>query len=325
MRKKLMRVIKLVVSAGLIAYLIYAVHWASAINELRDTRPSFVAVAALIFIVNTTATSAWKWQISLQIHGLSWRLAELGKILLIGLFMSNFLPTAIGGDIYRVYRTMPARGQKSRAVSAVLLDRVTGLLSMFFVGALGAFVIYTRTGDPGIGLLALALTGPPLLAVIFPYFIMLPLFRPLLRKLVQVRKLEPLMSNARLVFMDKTGLARLALVSVLFHALAVMGITLLFSAAHTNGVLAESAVADTMYSTAALIPVSINGLGIQEGSFAFTAQQLGISFSHAVIVSLIIRIIAVLSSLLGGIVFFFDKGRAADMSAMAEAADRPLD
>jgi uncharacterized membrane protein YbhN (UPF0104 family) len=152
---------------------------------------------------------------------------------------------------------------------------------------------------------------------------MLPLFRSLFRKLTRIRKLEPLMTNARLVFADKRGLAKLAAVSMLFHIVAVTAITLLFAAAHTPGVMAESAVADTMYSTAGLIPISINGLGIQEGSFAFTAQQLGISFSDAVIVSLVIRITAVLSSLCGGIFFFFDKGRAADLPAATETIKRP--
>lgn len=325
MPKKLMRAIKLVVSASLIGYLIYAVDWASAATELGDTRPSLVVIAALIFIVNTTATSAWKWQISLQIHGFTWRIFELGKILLISGFVSNFLPTAIGGDIYRVYRTMPPGGQKSRAVSAVLLDRVTGLLSMFFVGALGAFALYARSRDPGLGLLALALTAPPLFAAVLPYIIMLPLFRPLFRKLAGIRKLEPLMTNARLVFADKQGLARLAAVSVLFHILAVIAITLLFVAAGAPNVLAESAVADTMYSAAALFPVSINGFGIQEGSFAFTAQQLGISLNHAIVVALLVRIIAVLTSLCGGIFFFFDKGRTADLSRPAEPIERPSD
>ncbi|HET7313790.1 lysylphosphatidylglycerol synthase transmembrane domain-containing protein [Salinisphaera sp.] len=323
MPKNLMRALKIVVSAGLIAYLIYAVDWSSAVDKLRDANLSLVIVAAVIFMVNTVATSAWKWRISLRIHGFfNWRLLELGKILLIGGFMSSFLPTAIGGDIYRVYRTLPYDGQKSRAVSAVLLDRVTGLLSMFFVGALGALALYLQNQDPEIGFLALALAAPPLLAVAFPYLVGLKLFKPLLEKLAGIRKLEPLMTNARLVFMNRKGLARLSVVSVLFHILAVIAIAFLFAAVHTPGALAESAVADTMYSAAALIPVSINGLGIQEGSFAFTAQQLGISFSHAVIVALMIRIIAVLTSLCGGIVFFFDKGRTADLTMSPESIEQ---
>ncbi|MFC3104841.1 lysylphosphatidylglycerol synthase transmembrane domain-containing protein [Salinisphaera aquimarina] len=323
MSKNIIRAIKLLVSVGLIAYLIYTVDWARAITELRGVNRYLVFLAALIFMFNTVVTSAWKWQISLRIHGLPWRFPGLSKILLIGLFLNNFLPSAIGGDIYRVYRTMPQGGQKSRAVSAVLLDRVMGLLSLFVVGALGALMLYLANRDPRFGLLTLVLAAPPLAAAIFPFVFRLSLFRPLFKKLGRVKKLDPLVANTRLIFGDKQGVARLAAVSLLFHILAVTAIALLFAAAHAPGLWAESAVADTTYATVALLPISINGLGVQEGSFAFTAQQLGISFSHAVIVALALRLIALLTSLIGGgLVFLFDKGRSADLDLATETIKR---
>lgn len=323
MSKNLIRAIKIVVSVSLIAYLLHAVDWSRTIAELRHANLYLVVLASFIFIFNTVVTSAWKWQISLRIHGLSWGFPGLSKILLIGLFMNNFLPSAIGGDIYRVYRTMPRDGQKSRAVSAVLLDRVMGLLSLFLVGALGALILYPQQWDPRFGLLAIVLVAPPLLAAIFPLVFRLALFRPMFDKIGRVKKLEPLVTNTRLIFGDKQGVAKLVWVSVLFHILAVTAISLLFAAAHAPGLWAESAVADTTYATVALLPISINGLGVQEGSFAFTAQQLGISFSHAVIVSLILRIIALLTGLIGGgLVFLLDKGRSADLAAAGETIER---
>lgn len=323
MSKNVIRAAKIAVSISLIAYLLYGVDWSHTIAELSHANLYLVCLAALIFTVNTVVTSAWKWQISLRIHGLSWRFTGLSKVLLIGLFFNNFLPSAIGGDVYRVYRTVPRDGPKSGAVSAVLLDRVMGLLSLFVVGALGALMLYVQDWDPRFGLLMLILAAPPLAAAIFPFVLRLSLFGALLVKLARVRKLEPLVTNTRLIFNDRPGVARLAAVSVLFHLLAVTAISLLFSAAHAPGLWAESAVADTTYATVALLPISINGLGVQEGSFAFTAQQLGISFSHAVIVALILRIIALLTSLIGGgLVFLFDKGRSADLRLATETTKR---
>lgn len=310
----MLRALKIVVSLGLLTYLLYAVDWARAAAELGQAQAGLLGIAGVIYFIQLIL-SAWKWQIALLIHDVHWRVATLFRFIAMGMFLNNFLPTAVGGDIYRAYRTLPGHAEKSRAISAVILERVVGLLALLAVGAVGAAVIFVRDRDPTIGLLALALAAPPILGVCLPGLVRLGPVRRLLEKLGSIRKLEPLKRNGRWILADQRGLARLAGVSVLFQALATLAIAVLFAAVHTHDILAESAVISAIYSASALIPISINGLGIMEGSFAFTAQQLGVSFSSAVIVSLMIRLVSTLISVAGGVAFFFDKGRAADLAA----------
>lgn len=318
------RAIKILVSIGLVAYLLYAVDLGDAFIEIKNAHPLPVGLA-IVVLVAQLLISAWKWRISLSIHGLDWRILPLSRILFIALFFNNFLPTAVGGDIYRVYRTLPADGMRSRAISALLLDRVVGLLALLFVGAAGAAVLYARGGDRTMALSALAFALPLLLAGAVPALARSALLRPLRSRLERVRKLEPLMHNARLILRQQSSLARLAGVSLLFQMFAILAIVLLFAGLETTGIVAESAVIGAMYALASLVPISINGIGVMEGSFAVTAQSLGIDFSSAVIVTLIMRVTTIALSLVGALVFMQDKGRAADVAALAAAKQRELD
>lgn len=310
----MLRALKIVVSLGLLTYLLFAVDWAGAAAVLRQAQAGLLGIAGAIYLIQLIL-SAWKWQIALLIHDVPWRVATLFRFLVMGMFFNSFLPTAVGGDIYRAYRTLPGHAEKSRAISAVILERVVGLLALLAVGAVGAAVIFARDRDPTIGLLALVLAAPPILGASLPGLVRLGPVRRLLRKLGSIPKLEPLERNGRSILADKRGLARLAGVSLLFQALAPLAIAVLFAAVRTHDILAESAVISAIYSASSLIPISINGLGIMEGSFAFTAQQLGVSFDSAVIVSLMVRLVSTLISVAGGVIFFFDKGRAAGLAA----------
>ena len=313
----MLRAFKIIVSVSLIAYLIYNVDWASALEVIVRAEPIALLLAFLILFVQVPV-SAWKWRISLSIHGLKYGTGKLLRILFIAFFFNNFLPTAVGGDIYRVYRTLPADGWKSKAISALLLDRIVGLLSLLFIGGIGAAVIYMRDSDTKAGALFLFLMLPVVLALMLPGLLRSSSFKPLNDKLARVPKLEPLVHNAKLILRGGRSLLHLLGVSILFQVLAILAIILLFSAVDTTGIVAESAVVGAMYAIASLLPISINGLGVMEGSFAITAEQFGIGFDSAVIVALILRLGMVLLSLAGAVLFLLDKGRAADLDAIHE-------
>jgi len=314
--------IKILVSVCLLGYLLYAVDWGSATAVLRNVDPVALFFAVLIVSVQVLI-SAWKWQISLSVHALQWHMGKLLRIIVIASFFKNFLPTGIGGDIYRVYRTLPADGPKSRAVSAVLLERVVGLLSLLFLGAIGEAVIYMHSGDAITRFLILVFALPLIVAAMLPRLLQPTLLRPSLNKLARESKLEFLTDNANLILGQKHRLIYLMCVSLLFQALAILAIVLLFAAVRITGIVAESAVVAVMHAIAALLPISINGLGVMEGSFAFTARDLGINFQSAIIVSLMLRFVMLLVGAAGAIAYLYDGNRRADIAALSASENSP--
>lgn len=304
------QILKFLISAGLLLLLFAFVDWDDSLNIIAEIEPTWFFLAFMILLAQFPI-SAWKWQVSLSIHEQDWSVLSLLRIGVIGFFINNFLPTAIGGDIFRAYRTTPVGGRKSTAISAILLDRLIGLIAMFVVATTGAVFLYFRQPDLQMLILVLILASPPLVAASVPTLVRVPAIRGLVNRFYQHPKLEPLRLNARLVICQKAMVWRLFLISILFQSFAVLAIFSLFSSVHVHSVLPESAVIGAASALASLLPISINGIGVIEGSFAMTAKEFGVDFNSAVLVALLLRLSTVFFSIFGAIAFFFDKGRKA--------------
>lgn len=302
------RALKIVVSVSLLAYLLHSVSWAEMETSLAGARVGPLALAFLILLVQFPV-GAWKWSIALSIHDLDWRVLSLLRIGMIAFFLNNFLPTSIGGDVYRAYRTLPADGSMSSSISAILLQRIVGLLALLLVGGIGAFALYLRGHEHLTGELAITFVLPPLMAILLLLVLNAAKLRPLLRRLARLPKLAPLARNAKLILGRKGRLAYLVFASLVFQLFAVTAIVMLFAAVGETGIVAEIAVVIAASSLASLLPISINSIGLMEGSFALTAQQLGVHYESAVLVALFLRLFMVAASAACALVFLWDRGR----------------
>src|SRR5688572_7810655 len=126
------RFLRVSVAVVLLAVLAYGVEW--------DTIPPYLErlswpIAVLSFIALTLqyGISAWKWQWALRLHGMEFRYFHLLKSICIGFFFNHFLPSAIGGDAYRVIKTLPTDGYASRALSAVVVERIVGFVALMLI------------------------------------------------------------------------------------------------------------------------------------------------------------------------------------------------
>lgn len=97
-------------------------------------RPDLLLLAFLCLLA-TIPMGAWRWWLLLR--GLGFRVAFTWahSITFISLFFHTFLPGAQGGDLVRVamaYRA--ARGEFSRVMFSVVVDRLTGLTALLLLG-----------------------------------------------------------------------------------------------------------------------------------------------------------------------------------------------
>ena len=135
--------LKAVVGLGLLAGLLLLVDWREVWQKLSAVNVG-MAVVAFVLLTVQFPISSWKWSWSLRLHELGFRQLFLFRALVVGFFINNVLPTSIGGDVYRVYKTVPRDGHWSRALSAVAVERIAGLLALFALGALAAIELAPR-------------------------------------------------------------------------------------------------------------------------------------------------------------------------------------
>jgi uncharacterized membrane protein YbhN (UPF0104 family) len=145
---------KYVVGFGILAAVIYG-YWKPNAEKgspgLRDILQGPIAwewlLACLLLLIVTFSLQIVRWYLlvrSLNIPFTLWRAFQLG---LLGLFGNTFLPGSVGGDFLRAYfLAKDSPGQRTAAVSTVLMDRGFGLFGLIlFAAVLGS--IAWASGD----------------------------------------------------------------------------------------------------------------------------------------------------------------------------------
>jgi glycosyltransferase 2 family protein len=302
----LWRAVRIAVAVGLLAFLLNRVDWPIVFGHIERMAPPVVLLVIVAFAVQLLVSS-WKWQWALRIHGLNFDYTFLTRVLVIGFFLNNFLPTSIGGDAYRVYRTLPPTPPKSRAISAVLLERVTGLLALLLLGLAGALALYA-SNDLARAYVMLAAVGSAVLTVL------IVLMRVRAPRLPESRWLAPIRENLRSMATARGAWLPLIGISLLFQAQAILIIFELFRALDVPVTLSQTALIAAAAGVAAIIPFSINGLGIVEATFAGTAVAVGVSYEAGLLVALLIRVLVIPLTLIAGLVYALEPVHVRDLS-----------
>jgi hypothetical protein len=300
---RLPRPLKIVIAGALLGALAWGIDWHSVPEHLA--RIDWVlGLLAMLATAAEMPVNAWKWSWSLRLHDVQFPWLYLFRTSCFGFFFNNFLPSAIGGDVYRIVRTGGREGERSRAVSAVLVERAVGLAVMLFNGLIGALLLM-QTYDLArwyvhgaiVGLIALAV-GAGLLYM--------GALSGLKRRLMHLAFLEPVWNNLRLIGRARPEWAALVATSFLFQLLAAAVVYLAFAGSGAEIDFAAALLITAAAGIASVLPISISGIGVVEGSIAGTAVALGVQYDLAVLAAVIVRLVTLPVSAACGLFYLAD-------------------
>jgi uncharacterized membrane protein YbhN (UPF0104 family) len=278
---RLLRTAGTVAAFALLIYLLSRQGWDEILTGVAEIPAWRFAAAIALMLVSRLAVAA-RWHFLLNAAGQRIRWSDSLRITFSGLFSSNFLPTTIGGDVVRLAMVLRLGFDKVISTASLAVDRLVGMAGMATAAPLG--LIPALGGSPGA---ALTRTG----AGIVPGFT---------GKLKAVR--ARLWDTLSLWMRSPRGLLQ-AYAWTWGHQLALFGVVWLM----LNG-LGEQAPywlvgglwSFTYFVT--LLPISINGLGLQELSMTAIFTGLGgVSVSAAATAALLVRTIQMLASLPGAL------------------------
>lgn len=298
-------IIKYAISILLICVLIYKADWHKISLLIKSSDLFYLSIVLVIRIINFPL-SAFKWSKCLEVHELHYSFRFLLKILCIGFFFNNFLPTSIGGDVYRILKTLPENGSKSRAVSALLIERIFGFIILLLLGLIGCALVIFHSDSKVIKLyLLIGLSAIPFL-IILSLFHFFGISKYLLEKISKFKKLRVIFDNLNYLVKNKKKLANIILLSLIFQLLAITGFFAIFKTIGVNVNFSDCAVIAAISGIAAVLPISINGIGVVEGSFAYAATQVNIALDQAITAAFMSRFLILLFSLICGIIYLFE-------------------
>ncbi len=141
--------------------LFWQVGGSDLLETLKHVDSRFLVVAWLLFL-SGIVVRVFRWRALLLGLGLRLSIWRLLKLYLIGGFFNAFLPSGFGGDVVRVLELGHDAEDSAAAFGTVLVDRMTGILSLL---ALGLGVLpFARDLTPWLRGLFVAVAGGGLIA-----------------------------------------------------------------------------------------------------------------------------------------------------------------
>jgi glycosyltransferase 2 family protein len=302
-RARLLFGLRVLASAAMLAFLVPRIHLASLFPSHQLSTLAWLVGGLLAFTV-AVFLSTVRWGQVLEALHIPSELPPLFSHTLAGMFVSNFLPSTVGGDVLRVARLSAANGQRHTSVASVVVERLTGFLVLPFISlvALAGNPTLLQMGRASRLALAVALGTLVALAAILV--------------LVSNRRLgERLLGHRWLGFAAdvQLGLTRLrrdpsaalgVLVSALAYQLAMVAAA--WIAGHAMGLaVGWSAMMAfiPIVAIAQVLPLSVSGLGLREGALVLLLAPLGVASGQAVAFGLLLYGMNMVVSLLGAPAF----------------------
>jgi hypothetical protein len=274
-RQTIARVLGSVLALALLVILIEEEGDGELFSALRRVSIGyFLAAVAVLFI--SRFFSAARWHILLKSGGVEIPFTRSAMLTFTGNFSSNFLPTTIGGDVVRLAGAMQIGYDRAVCLASLMVDRLIGMAGMTLALPLGLIPVFSL--DPAM------LRS----AIVFSFFqkSMDFLNRTLASFSIWLKKPLALFGSL---------LATLG--NMLFIYLAIY--LLLLGIDHQVDYWLVAGLYTLTYFVT-LIPISINGLGVQELSMTFLLAQIGgLSSSESATIALLTRVIFILTSVPG--------------------------
>lgn len=132
MNRRFLNALRLVVSLGLLAFVLWRNDPNAILAELRRSDLRYLLAAFALFLLGLVIR-AYRWLVLVRGLESEVRFGRLLNLYFVGQFFSTFLPTTYGGDVVRALE-LTQDGDSSAAVGTVLVDRLTGLMMLALMG-----------------------------------------------------------------------------------------------------------------------------------------------------------------------------------------------
>ena len=263
---------------------------------------------------------AYKWKILLACKGINIPFWSMLKLYYISNFLGTFVPSTISVDVIRAYQLRKHTGNLVESVSSVVVDKVLSLLALLVLPLTSAVAYVRMGGDLRIILLLASLL------VGFLVCLGIASNRAIVDRLLRVgMTFSPrladwfkVLHHSVLAYMAyKRTLSLIFVLSVIIQLSRVLGIVALGLGLGQQISMANYFIFVPIINLLVIIPMSVAGIGIQEGSFIYFFSQVDMLPSVAFTISILSSLVVLFSVLPGGVFYLLQDVGVNDTSSAA--------
>jgi glycosyltransferase 2 family protein len=277
-------VVRLALVLGLLWWVVARNGHGRILETVLAARAGWLMVGATLFFISIVL-GAWQWHLLLRWQGISLDFKQTFRTYYVGLFLNNFLPGTVGGDVVRVVETRRAAAGWGKAAAATLLDRLLGFAALSVLAWLALLLEHFR-GTLATGVFVHLFKAVTLITASFVAILILLLSRrvsaaihSLVRK-TPWRKLDD--AYARLQDVVTAYRRQWSRMGGVF--LIALGVQVLRVAVHwTAGIALGLSIAPAFYfcfipimALAGVVPLNVGGWGIPQSLGAYLYALPGV-------------------------------------------------
>lgn len=196
---------------------------------------------------------------------------------MIGAFFGSFMPGIIGGDAVRAYYLNKKAKKMSLTLASIFMDRYIGYASLMLIGMSAAPFAFSNFGD-----------SPYKWAMpfIFVAFVIGSILFFLLQLGKRFRGMSEFYEYFSTLKTQKSRIIKAMIISLLVQLLNLFIVVILAAGMGEKIPLLVLFVFLPIIITITMIPISISGLGVREGSFVILLGLIGVKPEIATSLSL---------------------------------------
>lgn len=271
-------------------------------------------VLVLLVPVPLIWASALKWKLLLTYRGVNVGIGSLMRYYTVGYWFNNFLPSSLGGDAARSYLVGKRIGSQLESMAAVVLERLTGLVTLVALALLG-FLATPRIHDDPVVVISLAIMagGCLMLSLIiwFPGEARWLNVGTVLLRFGWIRRLAGAARSMRAAMQSVWDQPRViglaAAYSLAYHALTIVNV---FVAALVMGIevnFAGLCAVTPIILVLAALPSTPGSIGVWEWAYSVLLMPIGAELEQGLAIALVLRGQLLFTSLVGGVLYVAEK------------------
>ena len=295
MRPAVLFILKLVIGLGILALVFTRVDVGGVWSSIIALSPTTLVIAVLLTFVAHFINA-----VKLRIFLPHLSMGQSVRFTLIAVFYGTALPGQLAGDAVKALRLARASDMHpSAVVGAVVVDKVVGLFALLLLTAAG--LALSR------GQFSADITNVALLMTVLAAAGIVALFAvPLSPRL---GRWTEKFGAWRALTLTPATLASALIVGLVFQTFCIALLALLGAALGINLPLTNWAVVMGLIGVVLLLPITIAGIGVREGTLLTVLGALGQSEAAAIALSFALLALSILAALVGFVVDVMGKDR----------------
>ena len=303
-KKLLLTLVKIAISGGLIYWILRGTNLSEILAAVGSAHVWLLAIAFSLHIVGFTL-SAFRWRVLLRTRGSNASIPFLIESYIVGVFFNNFLPSTIGGDVYRAYDSWRLGQSRSGAVAVIFVDRFLGLLTLMLFALLALLAANELTQNIPFLYAWVFLGTAGMLAAVWLMFIP-PYWLPGLIGRIKLpfgNKVRSII-EAFLAFKgERDALFKALGLSILLQANVVVHYYLIARSLDLPIPFYSFFLIIPLANVITLLPISVNGIGVRENAYIFFFAPFAVLKPETVAFAWIAYGMVVVQGIIGGLLY----------------------